>query len=203
MRDVEFVLALVAVSAALRVVSLRLAIPYVPALVVAGAGIALIPGLPSERVSPDVIFLVAVPLLLFRGAESLPLRDLRRELVTIVQFAVILVLISIVAVASVARSLDPAFNWAAALMLGAILAPPDSNTAASAAQSIKLRRAMEAILEGEGLLNYAVALVFYRVAVEAAVSGKFSASQAGVEFVVKSVAGVALGLAIGWLSLLA
>jgi Na+/H+ antiporter len=203
MRDVEFVLALVAVSAALRVVSLRFAIPYVPALVVVGSAIALVPGLPSERVSPDVVFLVAVPPLLFRGAESLPLRDLRRELVTIVQFAVILVLISIVAVASVARSLDPAFNWAAALMLGAILAPPDSNTAASAAQSIRLRRAMEAILEGEGLLNYAVALVFYRVAVEAAVSGKFSASQAGVEFVVKSVAGVALGLAIGWLSLLA
>ena len=203
MRDVQFVLALVAVSAALRVVSLRFAIPYVPALVVAGLGIALIPGLPSARVSPEAVFLVAVPPLLFRGAESLPLRDVRRELVTIIQFAVILVLISIVAVAVVARSLDPAFNWAAALTLGAILAPPDSNTAVSAAQSIRLRRAMEAILEGEGLLNYAVALVFYRVAVNAAVSGTFSASQAGVDFVVRSVGGVALGLVIGWLSLLA
>jgi hypothetical protein len=48
MRDVEFVLALVAVSAALRVVSLRLAIPYAPALVVAGLGIALMPGLLSR-----------------------------------------------------------------------------------------------------------------------------------------------------------
>jgi monovalent cation/hydrogen antiporter len=203
MRDVEFVLALVAVSAGLRVVSLRFAIPYVPALVVAGVGIALIPGLPSARVSPDVVFLVAVPPLLFGGAESLPLRDLRRELVTIIQLAVILVLVSTVAVASVARSLDPAFNWAAALTLGAILAVPDSTTAVSAAQSIRLRRATEAILEGEGLLNYAVALVLYREAVAAAVSGKFSASQAGVDFIVKSVAGVALGLAIGWLSLLA
>jgi monovalent cation/hydrogen antiporter len=203
MRDVEFVLALVAVSAALRVVSLRFALPYVPALVVAGLGIALIPGLPSARVSPDVVFLVAVPLLLFRSAESLPLRDLRRELVTIVQFAVLLVLVSIVAVASAARSLDPAFNWAAALTLGAILAPPDSTTAVSAAQSIRLRRPTEAILEGEGLLNYAVAFVLYRVAVTAAVSGNFSASQAGVDFIVKSAAGVALGLAIGWLSLLA
>jgi CPA1 family monovalent cation:H+ antiporter len=203
MRDVEFVLALVAVSAALRVVSLRFAIPYVPALVIAGAGIALIPGLPSAHVSPEVVFLVAVPPLLFRGAESLPLRDVRRELVTIMQFAVILVLLSTVAVAVVARSLDPAFNWAAALTLGAILAPPDSNTSVSAAQSIRLRRAMEAILEGEGLLNYAVALVLYRAAVDAAVSGTFSASQAGVAFVAKSVAGVAIGLAIGWLSLLA
>jgi CPA1 family monovalent cation:H+ antiporter len=123
--------------------------------------------------------------------------------VTIIQLAVILVLVSIVAVASVARSLDPAFTWAAGLTLGAILAPPDSSTAVSAAQAIRLRRATEAILEGEGLLNYAVALVLYRVAVAAAVSGTFSASQAGVEFVVKSVAGVAIGLAIGWLSLLA
>jgi Na+/H+ antiporter len=203
MRDVEFVLALVAVSAALRVVSLRFAIPYVPALVVVGVGIALIPGLPSERVSPDVVFLVAVPPLLFRSAESLPLRDLRRELVTIVQFAVILVLLSIVAVASVARSLDPAFSWAAALTLGAILAPPDSTTAVSRAHSIRLRRPTEAILEGEGLLNYAVAFVLYRVAVAAAVSGTFDASQAAVDFVVKIVAGAALGLAIGWLSLLA
>ncbi|HEX7929835.1 MAG TPA: cation:proton antiporter [Sphingomicrobium sp.] len=203
MRDVEFVLALVAVSATLRVVSLRFAIPYVPALVVAGVGVGLIPGLPSARVSPETVFLVAVPPLLFRGAESLPLRDVRRELVTIIQFAVILVLVSIVAVAVVARSLDPAFTWPAALTLGAILAPPDSNTVVSAAQSIRLRRAMEAILEGEGLLNYAVALVFFRVAVEAAVSGQFSASQAGVDFVVQSVVGVALGLAIGWISLLA
>jgi Na+/H+ antiporter len=203
MRDVEFVLALVAVSAALRVVSLRCAIPYVPALVVAGLGIALIPGLPSERVAPDVVFLVAVPPLLFRSAESLSLRDLRRELVTIVQFAVILVLLSIVAVAAVARSLDPAFNWAAALTLGAILAPPDSTTTVSAAHSIRLRRPTEAILEGEGLLNYAVAFVLYRVAVAAAVSGTFDASHAAVDFVVKTVAGAALGLAIGWLSLLA
>ncbi|HEY9226209.1 MAG TPA: cation:proton antiporter [Gemmatimonadaceae bacterium] len=203
MRDVEFVLALVAVSAGLRVVSLCFAIPYVPALVVAGLGIALIPGLPSARVSPDVVFVVAVPPLLFRGAESLPLRDLRRELVTIMQLAVILVLVSIVAVASVARSLDPAFTWAAALTLGAILAVPDSTTAVSAAHSIKLRRATEAILGGEGLLNYAVTLVLYRVAVAAAVSGTFSASQAGVDFVVKSVAGVALGLWIGWFSLVA
>jgi NhaP-type Na+/H+ or K+/H+ antiporter len=101
MRDVEFVLALVAVSAALRVVSLRFAIPYVPALVVAGVGIALIPGVPSARVSPEVVFLVAVPLLLFRAAESVPLRDLRREFLTILQFGVILVLVSIVAVASI------------------------------------------------------------------------------------------------------
>lgn len=78
--------------------------------------------------SPDVVFLVAGPPLLFGGAESLPLRDLRRELVTIAQLAVILVFVSIVAVASVARSLDPAFDWAAALTLGAILAP-DSATA--------------------------------------------------------------------------
>jgi len=203
MRDVEFVLALVAVSAALRVVSLRFAIPYVPALVVAGLGIALIPGLPSERVSPDVVFLVAVPPLLFRSAESLSLRDLRRELVTIIQFAVILVIISIVAVAAIARALDPDFTWAAALTLGAILAAPDSATAVSAAHSIRLRRPTEAILEGEGLLNYAVAFVLYRVAVAAAVSGTFDASHAAVDFVVKTVAGAALGLAIGWLSLLA
>jgi monovalent cation/hydrogen antiporter len=183
------------------VVSLHFAIPYAPALVVAGLAIALIPGLQSARVSPDVVFLVAGPPLLFGGAESLPLRDLRRELVTIIQLAVILVLVSIVAVASVARWLDPTFDWAAALTLGAILAPPDSATAVSAAQSIRLRRATEAILEGEGLLNYAVAFAVYRVAVAAAVSGQFSASQEGMDFVVKSVAGVALGLSIGWLSL--
>jgi NhaP-type Na+/H+ or K+/H+ antiporter len=71
----------------------------------------------------------------------------------------------------------------------------------SAAQSIRLRRAAEAILKGEGLLNYAVALAVYRVAVAAAVSGQLSASQESMDFVVKSVAGVALGLSIGWLSL--
>jgi CPA1 family monovalent cation:H+ antiporter len=88
--------------------------------------------------------------------------------------------------------------WAVAVLLGAIVSPPDPVAATAVAGRLGLPRRVVTILEGEGLLNDATALVLYRMAVAAAVSGAFSLVDAGVELVVSAVGGAAVGLAVGW-----
>lgn len=199
MAGLELILLLLAVSAALRIIAERLTIPYSALLVVGGLGLAFVPRLPPVTLSPDVLFLVFVPPLLYWGAASFPLRDFRREIGPILRLAVIMVLVSIVAVAAVAHAIDPQLTWAAAFALGAIISPPDPVAVLSVMRSLRLPRAIESILEGEGLLNDATALVAYRMAVAAAVTGAFSPWRATLQFAVASVGGVIVGVAIGWI----
>src|SRR5215217_3275489 len=88
--------------------------------------------------------------------------------------------------------------WAVAVMLGAIVSPPDPVAAVAVAGRLGLPRRMVTILEGEGLLNDATALVLYRVAVAVTVTGTFSLGEAGVELAVAGVGGTAAGLAVGF-----
>src|SRR5438309_3043537 len=174
MGGLELVLLLLAASAGLRVLADRLGLPYSALLVVGGLVIAFLPNLPRVELAPDVLFLIFVPPLLYWGAVSFPLRDFRRELGPILRLAVIMVLVSTTAVAALAHSMDPAFTWAAAFTLGAIVSPPDPVAVLSLMRNLNAPRAIESILEGEGLLNDAMALILYRMSVAAAVTGAFS-----------------------------
>ena len=197
MAGLELVLILLAVSAGLRLVAERLTVPYAAVLVVGGLLLAFIPGLPRVTLPPDILFLVFVPPLLYAGAISFPLRDFRRELGAILRLSVIMVLVSTAAVAVVAHQLFPSFTWAAAITLGAIVSPPDPVAVLSIMRSLRVPRSIQSILEGEGLLNDATALVTYRLAVAAAITGAFSPSQAAVSFLAGAAGGVAIGLLIG------
>jgi len=197
MAALELVLLLLAVSAGLRVVAERLRIPYAAILVVGGLLLAFVPGLPQVTLPPEVLFLVFIPPLLYAGAIAYPLRDFRREIGAILRLSVILVLISTTAVAVVAHWLHPSFTWAAAITLGAIVSPPDPVAVLSIMRPLRIPRAIVSILEGEGLINDATALVIYRLAIVAAVTGSFSPSQAAVQFLVGGIGGIAVGLLIG------
>src|SRR5215470_10571031 len=117
MAGLELILILLAISAGLRMVAERLAIPYSSLLVVGGLVLAFSPGLPRIELAPEVLFLVFVPPLLYWGAVSFPLRDLWYEIGPILRLAVLMVLVSTAAVAVVAHAIDPAFTWAAAFAL--------------------------------------------------------------------------------------
>jgi CPA1 family monovalent cation:H+ antiporter len=203
MAGLELVLLLLAVSAGLRIVADRLALPYAAILVVGGLVLAFLPNLPRVELAPDVLFLIFVPPLLYWGAASFPLRDFRRELGPILRLAVVMVLVSTLAVGALAHALDPAFTWAAAFTLGAIVSPPDPVAVLSLMRSPSLRapRAIESILEGEGLLNDATALVAYRVAVTAAVTGTFSPWRSGVQFLAGAIGGIGIGLVVAIVTL--
>jgi Na+/H+ antiporter, bacterial form len=197
MGGLELVLLLLAVSAALRLVAERFAIPYSAVLVVGGLLTALIPGLPRVELPPDALFLIFVPPLLYAGAISIPLRDVKRELAPIIRLAVLMVIVSTAAVAVLAHAMHPSFTWAAAITLGAIISPPDPVAVISVMRSLHAPRAITSILEGEGLLNDATALVIYRLAVAAAVTGAFSASHAAMQFLLGGAGGIAIGLLVG------
>jgi len=193
----ELILLLLAVSAVLRLVAERLMVPYAAILVVGGLLLAFVPGLPRVTLPPDVLFLVFIPPLLYAGSINFPLREIRRQIGPIVRLSVVMVLVSTAAVAVVAHALHPSFTWAAAITLGAIVAPPDPVAVLSIMRSLRIPRDLVSILEGEGLLNDATALVTYRLAIAAAVTGAFSPSQAAVEFLAGGAGGIAIGLLLG------
>ena len=197
MADFQLVLVLLVVVVALQVLAARFGIPQPAMLVVAGAALALVPGLPRPALDPDVIFLVFVPPLLYFASTRAPLRELGRQFWPIFYLSVPLVLVTMVAVAVAAHALSPAFTWPAAFVLGAIVAPPDPVAAGAVLRSLRTPAAHSAVLEGEGMFNDATALVAYRIAVVAAVTGAFSLRHAVAEFAWSGALGVVVGLLVG------
>src|SRR5215216_3156371 len=199
-RDMETLELLIGLLAAVAVV-VRLAgrtnIPEPVLLVVAGLAVALIPGLPEVELDPQLILALFLPPLLYWAALHTDPRDLRANLRPIALLAVGLVLATTAAVAWLGHAVL-GLPWAVAVVLGAIVSPPDPVAAVAVAGRLGLPRRMVTILEAEGLLNDATALVLYRVAVAAAVSGAFSLGEAGVELAVSAVGGTAVGLAVGF-----
>jgi CPA1 family monovalent cation:H+ antiporter len=197
MSGLELILLMLAASTGLRIVAERVRVPYATLLVLGGLGLAAIPTLPRIATPPDVLFLVFVPPLLYSAAAAFPLRDFRRASGPILRLAVLMVLVTCVAVAVVIHAIDPRFTWPAAFALGAIVAPPDPVAVLSVLRSLRLPREIGRVLEGEGLLNDATALVLYRVAVMAAVTNVFSPGKTAVQFLIVGLGGAAFGLAAG------
>lgn len=198
MAGLELVLICLGVSVGLRVAAERVNVPYPTVLVVGGLVLALIPGLPDVNLPPDVLFLIFIPPLLYAGAIQFPLRELQHQAGPILRLSVVMVLVSTVAVAAIAHALHPAFTWAAAFTLGAIVSPPDPVAVLSVLRSMRMPRSIESILEGEGLINDATALILYRFSVAAAVTGAFSMSGAVTRFLLAGGGGVVIGLVVGW-----
>src|SRR4051812_18214688 len=198
MADFELVLVLLGAAAALQVLARRFGIPQPALLVLGGAALALVPGLPRPALHPEVIFLAFVPPLLYFASIRAPLRELRRQNWPIFHLSVPLVLITMVLVAVIAHALDHEFTWPAAFVLGAIIAPPDPVAVVAVMRPLGAPASLTAVLEGEGMFNDATALVAYRIAVAAAVTGMFSLGHAAAEFAWSAPLGVALGLAMGW-----
>lgn len=199
MQGIELVVILLAVSAALRLVARRLGVPHPVLLVLAGLALVFVPGLPRVEFEPDTLFLIFVPPLLYWAALNSSLRDFRAQFWPIIRYGTLVVLLTMAAVAVVAHSLAPEFTWPAAFTLGAIVSPPDPVAAIAVMRTIGAQRMLATILEGEGLVNDATALVAYRVAIGAAVTGSFSLGRTAVGFILTGTGGVAVGLAVGWL----
>ena len=193
------VLALVIGTTAVSAVSRKVGIPPPIALVVAGILASLIPGLPDYQLDPELVLVGFLPPLLYAEAIDTSLQDLRANLRPIALLSVGLVLATTVAVGYTAHLLIPGLPLAAGFMLGAIVAPPDAVAATAIAHRVGLPRRVISILEGESLLNDATALVAYRIAVAAVLTGAFSYREAVLRFVVVSAVGVAVGLGVGFL----
>jgi CPA1 family monovalent cation:H+ antiporter len=198
--SIEIVILLVAVVLGVASVSNRLSAPYPILLVIVGLVLAAIPGLPEIRIEPDLVFLVFLPPILWAAAYFTSFRDFRANARPILLLAVGLVLATTAAVACVAHALLPGLGWAAAAALGAIVSPPDAVSATAIAGRLGLPRRVVTILEGESLVNDAMALVLYHAAVAAVVAGSFSFGSAVGELLLATSLGVGIGLAVGALA---
>jgi CPA1 family monovalent cation:H+ antiporter len=198
MEGLELAVVLLSAAAGLRLLADRLGVPHPILLVFGGLVVAAIPGLPRIGFEPETLFLLFVPPLLYWTAFTSSLRDFRAHAGSIVRFGTLVVLLTIAAVAAVARLLIPEITWPAAFVLGAIVSPPDPVAAVAVMRRLGVPRSVVTILEGEGLVNDATALVAYRIAVAAVVTGAFSLARATLQFAVTGLAGVAVGLAVGW-----
>jgi len=194
----ELFVALLLAVVLLATLARRLRVPYPILLVVGGLVLALIPGVPQVTLDPDLILLLLLPPLLYADAWDMSWRDFRANKRAIGQLSVGLVFATVLAVAFTARKLFPGMPWGVAFALGAILSPTDAVASAAIATRVGLPRKLIAIIEGESLVNDASALVAYRFAVVAAVTGTFSLAQAALSFVWVVVAGVTVGLVLGW-----
>src|SRR5437867_2200388 len=195
----EIFVGLLLAVAVLALVARKLTIPYPILFVVGGLLIGLIPKLPKVRLDPELVFLIFLPPLLFPAALFTSWRDFRANLRPIALLAIGLVLFTTVAVAYLAHYFMD-LPLAAGFVLGAIISPPDAIAATAIAERLKVPRRIVTILEDESLVNDATALVAYRFAVMAVVTGSFSFARASGQFFVVGVGGILLGSAVGWLA---
>lgn len=164
-----------------------------------GLVLSYLPGFPAIELKPELIFLVFLPPILYSAAWYTSFGQFRRFAEPIMVMAGGSVLVTTVVVGAAAMWLVPGMTWPVALTLGAIVSPPDAAAATAITQPLGLPRRLITVLEGESLVNDATALVAYRFAVAAVVSGTFSVAEASLQFVWVALGGVGIGLALGWL----
>jgi CPA1 family monovalent cation:H+ antiporter len=196
---IEVVLILLVAATALALLARRIGIPYPILLVLGGLALGFVPGLPRIELQPDLVFLLFLPPILFGAGYFTSVRDFKRNFRPILLLSVGLVIATTVAVAAVTFALVPGLGWAPAFALGAIVAPPDAVAATSIFQRLGVPRRVVTILEGESLVNDATALVAYRFAIAAALTGTFSIGAAGITLVAVAAGGIAFGLLMGML----
>ncbi len=176
----------------------RLRIPQPVLLTIFGLAVALVPLSPDLDLDPDVILPLVLPPLLFAATQRATAREFRDHAGAVFFLAVGLTLASVGAVAVVAHQFG--LTWWTALMLGAIVSPPDPVAATAVARRLRLPHRMVTILEGEGMFNDATALVAFKVTLAAVVTGNVSGSGIGGDLALAVVVGTLGGLLLGFVA---
>jgi CPA1 family monovalent cation:H+ antiporter len=182
----------------LGIISNKYKFPFPIVLVVSGVIISLIPNLPVITLDPDILFLIFLPPLLYSAAWNTSWHDFKAAIRPISLAAIGLVLLTTLLVAITAHMIIPGFGWPFAFLLGAIISPPDAIAATAVTKGLGLSPRIIAILEGESLVNDASGLIAYRYALLAITAGNFVLWKAGLNFLIVALAGIFIGVAIGY-----
>jgi Na+/H+ antiporter len=198
----EFLVFLLMVILVLELVARRFRLPPAAAFILGGIVLALIPGIPTIAIDPDLVLVVFLPPLLMNGAYFTAWREFRENFAGIASLALGAVAFTTLVVGLAARWVVPGLPWAICFALGAIVSPPDAVSANAVLERLNLPSRLNALLQGESLVNDASGLVLFRFAVAAALTGSFSATEAIKSFGLLSIGGVAVGFAIGRIGLI-
>jgi CPA1 family monovalent cation:H+ antiporter len=197
---IQTLVLLLSVIAAVGVVAKRLKVPPSILLVVTGVALALVPGLPTVKLAPELVLLLVLPPVVYSSAVSMSWREFRFNLRAISLLAVGCVVFTTVATAWAAHWVL-GLSWPVGFVLGAIVSPPDALAPLSIARRMQLPRRILVVLEGEGLANDATALILYRFAVAAVSAGTFSLGKAAGMFAAIVAGEIVWGIGVGWLML--
>jgi Na+/H+ antiporter len=188
---------LVAVTAICAAVSHRLGLPHSILLVLTGLALALMPGLPTVALDPTVVMLLFLPPLLYSAGVSMSWRGFWNDIGPITLLAVGCVLFT-ACVVSGAAHLALGLPWGVAFVLGAVVSPPDTVAPMAIARRLQVPKRILTILEGEGLVNDATALILFRLAVAAVATGTFTVANAVGSFFAIVMCEAIYGVAVGW-----
>ena len=191
-------LALLLALGAMLVAAARRQLPVAVLLVCGGLVLGFVPGMPHVQLAPDLVLVAILPPLLYSAAFFTGLRDLRHNLRPISLLAFVLVAATTLGVGAVAHAVIPHLSWGGAFTLGAIVSPTDALAATEVAGRLNVPRRLVSILEGESLINDGMALVLYKFAVAAALTGTFSIWHFAWRLPLNVFGGVAVGLAVAY-----
>ncbi|MCX4813774.1 Na+/H+ antiporter [Streptomyces sp. NBC_01239] len=192
--DVMPLLMLVAGSAVVAAAARRTPVPAPLLLVAVGLVVSYVPGVPDYTLDPEVVLPLLLPPLLYTSATDSSYLDLRAQVRPVALLSVGYVLFATFVVGWAAYVIVPGLPLTAALVLGAVVAPPDAVAATAVARRVGLPSRITTILQGESLLNDATAITAYKVALAAAI-GEGATWAGGIgEFLLAAVGGVGIGL---------
>lgn len=198
MLAIETAWMLLALATGVVLLAPRIPVPLEVLLLLASLLVSFVPDMPHAGLDPELVFLVFLPPILFAAAYFTSWRDFKANKRPISLLAIGLVLFTTLGVGAVLKWLLPEIPWAVGLILGAMVAPPDASAATSITRKLGAPRRLLTIIEGESLVNDSTALVAYKFAVAAVMTGVFSPWMAAGKFVWVGIGGVALGVTVGW-----
>ena len=202
---------LLAIASLVGILTRRLRLPYTVGLVLVGLALSLVPQLSIQitpelilqlrdfQLTPELILGLLVPPLIFEAAFHLNIGALRRNLITILAFAIPGVILTTFLVGGLV-SWGAQIPFPAAILFGSLVAATDPVAVIALFRSIGVPKRLQVLLEGESLLNDGTAIVIFTLASEIVVLGEFDIFLSLAEFVRISGGGLAVGILLGYLT---
>ena len=191
----ESLLALMLAAVVMLQVARRFSLPYPTVMAAVGVAVASIPGAPVLSIEPATALALFIAPVLVDAAFDFPLGAARRLVLPLIVYAVVAVLAT--------ASLVAWLGWyaiglpiAAAVTLGAIVAPPDAAAATAVLTNLPVARRIDAVLKGESLFNDATALLLFDAALTIQMRGTFDLASS-IRLGLAAPGGILFGIAYG------
>ena len=175
----------------------KLGLAYPIVLVLGGLVISFIPTIRNIEIDPEFVFFIFLPPLLYEAAWQVSWKEFWKWRRAIASFAFPIVIITSCVIAVVSTSLIPGFTLALGFLLGGIISPPDAISSTTIMRHVKAPKSLISIAEGESLLNDATALIIFRFALAAVITGQFHFQEATGSFALVVLLGIGIGLIVG------
>lgn len=199
MENLEVFVGLLITVALLSVISEKIKVAYPIVLLVVGVIISVTPFLPDVQLEPDLVLLLFLPPILYSAAWGTSWPEFRSSLRSISLLAFGCTIFTTIGVAWFASSFIPGFSWETGFLLGAIISPPDAVAAVAITRGLGLPRRVKTILEGESLVNDAMALIAFRFGIAAVITGAMNMADFTTQFFIVGLGGLVIGLIIAFI----